>query len=189
MTIMTRQSAILLGSKTYYTGKPCKHGHLSLRVTKSRICSECRENRKEIYGDLDKERYSKKKSHILNKKKEYYINNKQEINRKAKKSHQERRVSRLQSQRKYYAKNKCDAYARAAKRRALIAGSIPAWFDREAVNMVYKMAKVWNCHVDHVVPINSDIVCGLHTWENLQLLPKEVNASKGNRAWPDMPDE
>lgn len=30
-------------SKYYYTGKPCKHGHLSVRYTKSRGCASCQE--------------------------------------------------------------------------------------------------------------------------------------------------
>ena len=35
--------------------------------------------------------------------------------------------------------------------------------------------------VDHIYPIVSDEVCGLHTLENLQYLTKYDNASKGNR--------
>lgn len=41
--------------------------------------------------------------------------------------------------------------------------------------------------VDHIVPIKSDIVCGLHCIDNFQLMTREDNARKGNRFWPDMP--
>lgn len=41
--------------------------------------------------------------------------------------------------------------------------------------------------VDHVVPLQSRIVCGLHSHTNLQVIPANVNQSKGNRHWPDMP--
>ncbi len=39
--IITRRTAIREGLHQYYTGRPCKHGHLSPRTTKSCDCTEC----------------------------------------------------------------------------------------------------------------------------------------------------
>lgn len=37
----TRKEAQAAGAKTYFTGKPCKHGHIAPRRTLSKVCSVC----------------------------------------------------------------------------------------------------------------------------------------------------
>ena len=41
MDLLTREEALLKGSKHYFTGEPCKHGHIAPRFTKRRQCMEC----------------------------------------------------------------------------------------------------------------------------------------------------
>lgn len=83
--------------------------------------------------------------------------------------------------------------AYAASRRARLRRATPKWAQRDAILEWYFAAAIatrdtgFAWHVDHMVPLVSPIVCGLHCEQNLQLLPGADNSSKGNRYWPDMP--
>lgn len=74
------------------------------------------------------------------------------------------------------------------KRRAALIRALPAWADLDAIAMVFKKAQELgpDYHVDHIVPLISERVCGLHCEANLQVLPAKENMRKNNRRWPDM---
>lgn len=54
---------------------------------------------------------------------------------------------------------------------------------------IYKVARIYGVTVDHIVPLRHPLVCGLHVQDNLQLSTERFNKIKGNRFWPDMPDD
>lgn len=78
------------------------------------------------------------------------------------------------------------------RRYASMKSSQPAWANREAIARIYKTAAEMrrsgsDVHVDHIVPLRSKIVCGLHVPANLQIIGRYENITKNNRLWPDMP--
>lgn len=106
------------------------------------------------------------------------------------KRYKERRVEILEKC-KAYQKSTPHLYRkRNAKRRAAERQAVPRWVNVSAIREIYRQAATMSgVHVDHIVPLVSPIVCGLHVPENLQILPASENMSKSNRYWPDMPEE
>ena len=80
-----------------------------------------------------------------------------------------------------------------ANYRALKIKASVTWANLFYIEEIYELAVLRSKatgithHVDHIVPLNSKIVCGLHCEANLQVIPGASNVSKGNRYWPDMP--
>lgn len=92
-------------------------------------------------------------------------------------------------------KNRRTSYGAAlhsTMRRASLEQATPPWADQEKIRRIYEMRDIATemtgiqHHVDHLVPLVSDRVCGLHVENNLQVSTATDNIAKGNRSWPDM---
>lgn len=62
----------------------------------------------------------------------------------------------------------------------------PIWADKELMKLVCEEARYRKLVIDHIVPILSENVCGLHVYWNTQLLSASGNVRKGNK-WPYTP--
>lgn len=119
-----------------------------------------------------------------------------------------RDVARKDQKRQYYNKNRDKVIARALlhakENKALFAHramwrhtqklqATPSWVDIDLIKSIYLDAKIMSenegikYHVDHVIPLKSELVCGLHVHTNLSIITAAHNIAKGNRHWPDMP--
>lgn len=73
-----------------------------------------------------------------------------------------------------------------AKRRADKLLATPAWANQKYIDIWYVLAKSEEArtgrkvHVDHIVPLQGELVCGLHCESNMQLLFAEDNIRKSN---------
>ncbi len=73
------------------------------------------------------------------------------------------------------------------KRQVTKRRATPPWANLAAIQAVYiDAARITRetgikHEVDHIIPISSDVVCGLHVDYNLQILTSFANKSKGNR--------
>ena len=77
------------------------------------------------------------------------------------------------------------AYSRARKKH--IKQATPSWANMKYIRLFYEMAKMEEerlgvpVHVDHIIPLRGDNVCGLHVEDNLQLLTAKENFRKSNK--------
>ena len=67
----------------------------------------------------------------------------------------------------------------------------PPWLNQQHIE---EMRRIYlRCpkgkHVDHIVPLKSNIVCGLHVPWNLEIVDEKQNLLKSNHIWPDHPLE
>ena len=117
--------------------------------------------------------------------------NKEHAKRKALEWSAKNKDRRAKACREWNGRNQDKRAAAVARRRAKLV--TPAWADRTAIAGFYRAAKIMEAetgvkhHVDHIVPLNSPLVCGLHVEHNLKVIPARENVLKRNLVWPDMP--
>mgnify|MGYP000079246860 len=81
--------------------------------------------------------------------------------------------------------DKCSATT-AKRRSAKLERTVP-WADLVSIQAIYSEAKRLTettgvkHHVDHVIPLQGELVSGLHVESNLQVLTAQENCSKSNK--------
>lgn len=238
--LISKRKAKHLKSPVYFTGKPCKRGHIDKRYTSNSTCVRCctqynqkykqinnnhiiqqkhkyRKNNKEQikqynkqYRNDNKEQIKKylkdNRNHIIQSMKQYnkdnrdYHNQQNKIyyqkNKEKKKQYYKNNKEHINQLNKQHKKDNPDKVLLYTERRAkYLKEYTPKWYESNLIKKLYlkrnELNKKWNLkgkeklQVDHIIPIVSKTVCGLHCWANLQLINAELNNSKKNNYQQD----
>lgn len=199
--IISRKEAKEKGLIHYYTGKPCKHGHISLRQVCDWGCTFCvklrsqhpntkKKNKEYAIKNYDKIRQWQK---IYENTADYKKATKKyrDLNKDTIREYREKNKDSIKKLRTNFYKrnpNKQSEYSRLRNTR--LENAITNWDgEPELIKQLYskrnELNELWgtNLEVDHIIPINpkDKSVCGLHCWANLQLLDKKINSAKGDK--------
>ena len=184
----TRQEAKATGAKYYFTGEPCKHGHVAPRKTKG-SCVECLkvEWRQAAETRADYFREYNKREDVKDRKNEWYEANKEQvIQAAATRPLEVKRVYQKTWKERNTVWVRADTKARRRKHRL----ATPKWLTqaqkgqiRELYKIAITMTKTTGEQyvVDHIVPLRSEFVCGLHVPWNLRVIPRQENLLKSNK--------
>jgi 5-methylcytosine-specific restriction endonuclease McrA len=180
----TRGEAKTTGAKYYFTGNPCVHGHVALRKTKG-VCVECM--RKEWTDRNAKQALLPKSEAAKAAGRRYYEKNRETVIARAlQRSPQEQAANK----RRYKERNIERTRANVSVYRRRHRDATPPWItlkEKRQIRDLYLEARnLTRQHgelyvVDHIVPLRSDIVCGLNVPWNLQILTQKDNLSKSNK--------
>jgi hypothetical protein len=184
----TRAEAKATGATHYFTGEPCKHGHIAPRKTKG-ACVECLKvewrQSSETRADYFKE-YNRKED-VREKKHGWYLDNREQVIQAA----ATRPVALLREYRNAWKEaNKTQVLADNKVRRRKHRDATPPWLTRKQkseIRQLYQIAITMTQTtgeqyvVDHIVPLRGESVCGLHVPWNLRVITQDENLKKSNK--------
>jgi hypothetical protein len=153
---------------------------------------KCRDY-KRAHPEYWKSYYQTNKEHLAEKSKKWYHANKENIDKNYKQYYEKNKQKMRDRSLKWKKENSHRSNANCRRYFANKLNATPQWANHVAISCYYEFAALktkltgerWE--VDHIVPLQSKVVCGLHTDWNLQVIPKSQNISKHNNYWPEMP--
>jgi len=184
----TRAEAKASGATHYFTGEPCKHGHIALRKTKG-VCVECVKLETEKYREKRADYFTEynKSDRGQEAKRKYYEANKEQVKARA----EARTSEEKKAWKNKHKEQNVDYYkALTSFRRRRFRDATPSWLtylQKQEIKSLYRQAQTMTqitgerYVVDHIIPLQSDIVCGLHAPWNLRVMTQEENLKKSNK--------
>jgi 5-methylcytosine-specific restriction endonuclease McrA len=183
----TRADAKATGASHYFTGEPCKHGHIAPRKTKG-ACVECLKvewalgntERAEYFREYNRSDAGKEA------KQRYYEANKPAVVAKARATPN---ALKNAYRKRWKEENTLQVLADNKVRRRKHRTATPPWMTRRQKSEIRSMyqAAILSSKitgekyvVDHIYPLRSEVVCGLHVPWNLRIITQQQNLQKSN---------
>lgn len=161
----------------FHKGRGYKDGHKN-------SCKSCDKEKSQLRYLANKDKVSKRNKVWVDENKD----RKREINLRSSRKNSAQRYSYLKVWREI---NKDKVRCHNSNYRASKQNATPLWLSEQQwtqISDVYILARECETltgdryHVDHIVPLNGEHVCGLHVPWNLQVLPADINIRKSNKA-------
>lgn len=183
MKLINRKDAKAQTLLRYFTGKPCKYGHVDARLVSNGTCCEC--NRKHVA----KWQKAKPEKAAKNYQK-WTAKNPGKAAKRASFWYYANMARHKAAMQTYFAANPHLRARLSSKQRASQQKRTPGWLSTDdwwMIDELYALAALrtkltgiaW--HVDHVIPLRGKKVSGLHVPWNLRVIPAIDNLRKGNR--------
>jgi len=179
-----RAEAKKIGAEYYFTGRNCIRGHLALRKTKG-SCVECMKEDWKIDNEKRKDKPKSEASKAAGRR--YYERNKELVKARS----NARPADERYSYKKKHKENNPEYYkALTSVRKRRHRSATPKWITpeqkltmREMYLQAQKITKITGERyvVDHIIPLISPEVCGLHVPWNLRVITQEENLKKSNK--------
>jgi len=178
----TRKAAIAKGDTRYFTGVPCKHGHVSHRRAATGECLECR--------TIALAAWRKKNPTSVQKHNKTQYDRFSDKLKEYTRSYARKNAESVNAYHRAYQKKNLHKFAAInAKRKAAKLKRTPSWLTEDdfwMIKQAYELAAmrtklfgfVW--HVDHIIPLQGKRVSGLHVPLNMQVVPAIENRRKSN---------
>lgn len=173
--LISRAEARTSDLSTFFTGRACQRGHFAPRYTSNGHCLPCNNQQSNDWSKANREA---KRQHG----KTWYYANLEEERERSRKRRQEKPDECRAAVNRWFEQNPGKRNSYAAARRARLLDATPAWLTIEhlkAIEQIYADCPAgW--HIDHIVPLQGENVCGLHVPWNLRPLDQPSNNAKFN---------
>jgi len=156
----TQAEALRQNATYYFTGVPCKHGHICERFASNKNCREClriRNRKRTLQSD-------------------YWIDYGDEQYKERKREYARKHYQRTSHKRGVQVRRRFEKSSRVSTKKGAIA--------LRRVQLEAQLLSIdtgVKYEVDHIIPLVHDQVCGLHVPANVQILTKAENRQKASR--------
>lgn len=194
--VLSREEAKARGLVRFFTGKPCKHGHVAERFVSGRVCCECQKVNSRIFASRHPERVAQNRSVQKAKNasyfRDYYARNREARKAQASAWYEANKDRALRACRDWAERNRDkvrEMGRRSRRKRRAIQANVGGSHTAADLDRIFQRQRgkcaLCKCslaavakELDHIIPISRG---GDNNPGNLQWLCRPCNRSKSNK--------